>query len=356
MFPRAAYDSAYEEERHQASRSRWKIRLTDICSSTWCATANQGRAEQRNESRKPAVATLSCGGHPHRPQQHSVTRWPAASFHTPGDGGSISATNWRKEGPGGSAYHEGRPWLRRWLLCVDGEPLCSQLGLRLRGGGGSLVRRRRSRLKQSVHGWAPTADFAGGVVVFQQSSPLPPWAASSPRAGYSAAPSAGSNPPWAGSLRCSRIRRRRARGCNVHAHEHDGGGGVAGGRGRRPCSAGASRAAGSLRRMPSWRAESARDASCRSCPIQRLCFYYRRGPVSCQRMTHVSCFEDMIWQNQFPSFWYCVIHSSMPPHEPVLGCCWPLIIWFILSVQFLGAHKRLFLECLSRNEAFVICE
>ena len=53
--------------------------------------------------------------------------------------------------------------------------------------------------------------------------------------------------------------------------------------------------AGSLRRMPSWRAELARDASCRSCPIQRLCFYYRRGPVSCQRMTHVSCFKDFLF-------------------------------------------------------------
>ena len=30
--------------------------------------------------------------------------------------------------------------------------------------------------------------------------------------------------------------------------------------------------AGSLRCTPSWRAESARDASCRSCPIQRLFF------------------------------------------------------------------------------------
>ena len=278
MFPRAAYDSAYEEERHQASRSRWKIRLTDICSSTWCATANQGRAKQRNESRKPAVATLSCGGHPHRPQQHSVTRWPAASFHTPGDGGSISATNWRKEGPGGSAYHEGRPWLRRWLLCVDGEPLCSQLGLRLRGGGGSLVRRRRSRLKQSVHGWAPTADFAGGVVVFLQSSPLPPWAASSPRAGCSAAPSAGSTPPWAGSrgrLRGSLRRRRWARGC-VRAQEQDGG------RGRRPCGAGPSR-------QPAVHAELeggvGQGRFLQFVPDPTVFFfYYRRGPILCQRM------------------------------------------------------------------------
>ena len=114
---------------------------------------------------------------------------PTGASGWPGDGGSISATNRRKEGPVGQlamrAGHGG-----------DGGSLastasrCSQRGLRLRGEGGSLVRRRRSRLKQSVHGRVPTADFAGGAVVFQQPSPLPPCAASSPCAGCSAAPSA----------------------------------------------------------------------------------------------------------------------------------------------------------------------
>jgi len=64
-------------------------------------------------------------------------RWPCSGYFGrererpmgasgwPGHGSSISATNLRKEGPGGSAYHEGRPWRRRWLLCVDGEPLQS---------------------------------------------------------------------------------------------------------------------------------------------------------------------------------------------------------------------------------------
>ena len=51
--------------------------------------------------------------------------------------------------------------------------------------------------------------------------------------------------------------------------------------------------AGSLRCTPSWRAESARDASCRSCPIQRLFFFTIDVAQSCAReWTHVSCFKD----------------------------------------------------------------
>ena len=156
------------------------------------------------------------------------------------------------------------------------------------------MRRRRSRLKQSVHGWAPTADFAGGVVVFQQSSPLPPmgrlfsprwlfrcsvrWLHSSlsrlswPPARLLAAPpmSPGLRPrPGTGwRRRCG----WRTRAAPVR-------------RRTKQAACGARRAGGRSRprTLPAVRARS-----------NGYFFYYRRGPVSCQRMTHVSCFEDMI--------------------------------------------------------------
>jgi len=222
-------------------------------------------------------------------------RWPCSGYFGrererpmgasgwPGHGSSISATNLRKEGPGGLAYHEGQPWRRRWLLCVDGEPLQSTRAPP--EGWGRFPGAEAEVEAKAIGSWMGAH---GGFCRWSRRLLATP--ASVPmRRLFS--------PRWLFCCSVRWLQSSLSRLLAVQPHPpptspglqrprpgtgwRRAGGGVAGGRGQRPCSAGASRAAGSLRRMPSWRAESARDASCRSCPIQRLCFYYRRGPVSC---------------------------------------------------------------------------
>jgi len=206
-------------------------------------------------------ATCRWRGHGVRGSVGGERERPTGTLGWPGDGGSISATNRRKEGPVGQlamrAGHGG-----------DGGSLastasrCSQRGLRLRGEGGSLVRRRRSRLKQSVHGRVPTADFAGGAVVFQQPSPLP------------------HAPPLLPTLAVQLLRPLLPEQAPAAACEAPGGAAASAAgsmsRGSPPTSPG-------LRRPRSgagWR----RHFPARSCPIRRSFFYCRRGPISCQRI------------------------------------------------------------------------
>ena len=186
---------------------------------------------------------------------------PTGASGWPGDGGSISATNRRKEGPVGQlamrAGHGG-----------DGGSLastasrCSQRGLRLRGEGGSLVRKRRSRL--------PNRSMEG-----------------CPRRISPAAPSSSSNrrlcphaPPLLPALAVQLLRPLLPEQAPAAACEAPGGTAApaAGSMSRRspPASPG-------LRRPRSgagWR----RHFPARSCPIRRSFFNCRRGPISCQRI------------------------------------------------------------------------